>query len=47
MITDASTYRNVIKPHVKKLKARYPAIRACEYLVEHLLDLPTKDPDRF
>lgn len=47
MITDASTYRNVIKPHVKKLKMKYPSIRACDYLVEHLLDIPTKDPNRF
>lgn len=47
MITDAATYRNVIKPHVKKLKNRYPYIRACDGLVEQLLDLPTKDPDRF
>lgn len=47
MITDASSYRNVIKPHVKKLKEKYPFIRACDYLVEHLLDTPTKEPDQF
>lgn len=47
MITDASTYRNVIRPHVKKLKEKYPSIRACDYLVEHLLDTPTKEPDQF
>ena len=44
IITDASTYRNVVKPHVKKLKEKYPSLRACDYrkisgLLSHGLNL--------
>ena len=47
MITDPSSYRNVIKPHVKRLKTKYPYLRACHPLVEHLLDAPTRHPEKF
>ena len=47
MIKDPSSYRNVIAPHVKKMKSKYPCLRACDYMVEHLLDWPTKAPDLF
>lgn len=47
LITDPSTYRNVIRPHVKKLKQKYPYIRGCDPIVEHLLDKPMNFPEFF
>ncbi len=44
MIPEASTFRDVIAPYLKKMKMRYPYIRACHPVVENFLDVPFHFP---
>ena len=47
LIPDAATYTKIIEPHIKKVKKATPGLRACQPIVEAMLDLPSAIPDFF